>query len=195
MRQWLVAALCLVLAGCAGPAPTVGPVPTAPPTPVASGSVPPEPSASLGGFGCQLPVLINHPTPSGFQTHLTDIRIAGHDGYDRLVFEFDRGVPVIDLSQGIPPFTTDPAGLPLPVDGNAFLQITLRFASRGGSDGPVTYDGPTDFSPGLPELVMVRMAGDFEGVLTFIAGLEAPPCFDLFTLAAPSRVVLDLAGQ
>jgi hypothetical protein len=183
----------VALTACAGPAPTNSPAPTASPTPPVSSTVPPEPSASPAEFGCQLPVHVA--SSSAEQTHLTDIRIAGHDGYDRLVFEFDRGLPEIDLRKGIPPFTTDPAGLPLIMDGVAFLQITFRGASRGGSDGPVTYEGPTDFSPGLHELVMVRMAGDFEGVLTFIVGLDAPPCFDLFTLESPSRVVLDVAGQ
>lgn len=135
------------------------------------------------------------PGNADFPTHLTDVRIAGHGGYDRIVFQFDGGVPQVELKQGQPPFTTDPAGLPLPVDGDAFLQLTFRGASRGGSDGPITYAGPTDFDPQLPELWQVRMAGDFEGVLTFILGLVDPPCFDLFTLDAPTRVVLDLAGQ
>ncbi len=128
-------------------------------------------------------------------TQLTDIRPAGHDGYDRIVFQFDNGAPEVALKQGLPPFTTDPADLPLQVEGSAFLQLTLRGASRGGSDGPTTYNGPTDFDAKLAELGQVRMAGDFEGVMTFILGLVSPPCYNLFTLDGPSRVVLDVAGQ
>jgi hypothetical protein len=193
VRQSLIAALCLLLAGCGAPAPTVGPVPTALATPVVTGSVPPEPSASPGGFGCQLPISL--PAGSTASTHLTDIRLAGHDGYDRIVFQFDNGAPEVELKQGLPPFTTDPAGLPLQVNGNAFLQLTFRGASRGGSDGPTTYNGPTDFDAKLAELWQVRMAGDFEGVMTFILGLVDPPCHHLFALDGPGRVVLDLAAK
>jgi hypothetical protein len=193
MRHPFVAALCLALIACSGPGSTQSPAPTASPTPLVTGSLVPEPTASVGGFTCQLPLRL----PAGMMmaTHLTDIRLAGHEGYDRIVFQFDSGTPEVELKQGLPPFTTDPADLPLPVDGNAFLQLTFRDASRGGSDGPTTYTGPTDFSPGLPELTMVRMAGDFEGVMTFILGLDAPPCFNLFTLQAPARLVLDVAAQ
>lgn len=175
----------------ATPTPTSSPSPSPSSAPTQSGE--PEPSASPGGFTCQLPVTL--PGNADFPTHLTDIRIAGHEGYDRIVFEFDGGVPQVELKQGQPPFTTDPAGQPLTVEGDAFLQLTFRGASRGGADGPVTYNGPTDFDPMLTELWQVRMAGDFEGVMTFILGLVDPPCHHLFTLESPTRVVLDLAGQ
>lgn len=181
-----VAALTL---GCGAPPPTASPTSVATPR----GSPSADPSASLGGFDCQLPVRI--PATATEQTHLTDIRIAGHPGSDRIVWQFDDGLPEVELRQGIPPFTTDPAGQPLPVEGEAFLQIVFHGASRGGLDGPITYDGPTDFDPMLPELWQVRMAGDFEATMTFILGLVSPPCYDLFTLTGPTRVVLDLAGQ
>lgn len=194
MRIAILAAACALAAACTTPGPTVSPTPT--PTPTAAVTPGPsgvEPSASLGSFDCQLPVTL--PASASEQTHLTDIRFAGHDGYDRIVWEFDGGLPEVELRQGIPPFTTDPADQPLAVAGNAFLQVTFRSASRGGSDGPVTYEGPTDFDAQLPELWQVRMAGDFEGVMTFVLGLVDPPCFNVFTLEGPRRVVLDLAGQ
>ena len=198
MRLLAVSTMLLLLLGCGAPAPsatpTATPTATTPPatTPATSGPTS-EPSGNLGEFECQLPVHIA--STAATQTHLTDIRIASHQGYDRIVWEFDTGTPEIDMRQGIPPFTTDPADQPLPVDGNAFLQITFRGASRGGADGPVTYDGSTDFNPLISELVMLRMAGDFEATMTWVAGLWDPACFDLFTLDGPSRVVLDLAGQ
>jgi hypothetical protein len=194
VRIAILAATCALVAACSGPGPTASPTQTpAPTTAFTPGPSGAEPSASLGSFACQLPVTL--PASASAQTHLTDIRMAGHEGSDRIVWEFDGGLPEVQLRQGIPPFTTDPAGRPLAVSGNAFLQLTFRGASRGGADGPVTYEGPTDFDPQLPELWQVRMAGDFEATMSFILGLVDPPCFDLFTLGGPSRVVLDLAGQ
>ncbi len=34
-------------------------------------------------------------------------------GYDRIVFEFEKGIPALDVKVGKPPFTKDPSGLPL----------------------------------------------------------------------------------
>jgi hypothetical protein len=191
VRAAILAAIGALVLACAGPPPTASPSP--PPTPTLPRPSGGEPSASLGSFECVLPLLLQ--TIGEAPTHLTDIRFAGHDGYDRLVFEFDRGLPTLEMKQGRLPFTTDPAGQPLEVDGTAFLQLTFHGASRGGSDGPVTYEGPTDFDPQLPELWQVRMAGDFEGVMTFIVGLVDPPCFEVLSLQQPSRYVIDVAGQ
>lgn len=128
---------------------------------------------------------------AGGASHVTDIRVARHEGFDRVVVQFDRGLPETELRQAIPPFTTDPAGQPLTVAGNVFVSLILRGASRGGTDGPVTYEGPTDFTLGSDSVVQVRMAGDFEAVMTFVIGLTAPPCYRIFPLSDPSRLVID----
>lgn len=54
-----------------------------------------------------------------------------------------------------------------------------------------TYTGPLTFAPRYPRLIALVRAGDFEGYVTWIAGLTAPACYHVFTLTGPTRLVID----
>ena len=83
----------------------------------------------------------------------------------------------------------------MPVAGKDFLVFILRGGTGLGPSGRVTYDGPTDFTPGYPILVQFVQAGDFEAQSEWVAGLTGPVCIRVFTLTGPDRLVVDLAAK
>ena len=130
---------------------------------------------------------------------LTDVRVAGHDGFDRIVFEFEGdAAPAFDVSYVEPPITEDPSDEPIEVGGAAFLRIVMSAASGvdlGGDAPRPTYTGPDRLDgPGSPVVELVG-AGDFEAVLTWVAGVDAERRFGVTRLSSPTRVVVDVVGE
>ena len=181
-----------------GPAsPTTGPTTSAtgaqptPPQGSPTASVGTEPTDDLDDFMCSLPF-----AGEGHAANLnyTDLRVARHDGYDRIVFEFAQEgmIPHIELRAEGPPFTEDASGNPVDVPGTAFLVLTLRGVTARGPDGQSTYDGPVVLTPELPAVTSVVRLGDFEDVLTWAIGLTGETCYRIFPVGSPSRFVIDL---
>ena len=189
----------LVAAGCSSPAasrsPTAGrtnsPVPTADP-PASSDSPEPIPSEDLEEFTCdELPIHEDATVP---RANIVDVRMATHDGFDRVVFEFTDGLPEVTLGRAEPPFTHDASGEPIDVEGSSFLQLTMRGGTKQTEEGTSSYDGPTEFDPGFPTLVDLVEGGDFEAQTTWYFGLSSEACVRVMALTddgAP-RLVIDV---
>jgi hypothetical protein len=157
-------------------------------SPVAS--IDPAPSDDAGPFSCELPVV--KPATEPPNINIVDVRVGTHDGFDRVVFEFDSGTPEFTVDEAQPPFTEDGSGLPLDVEGQAFLQLVMRGGTKQTDAGTSSYDGPTDFDPGLPRLVDLVEGGDFEAQSTWYLGLTGEACTRIFTLSDPDRLVIDV---
>lgn len=186
--------IALLLAGCGGAdgaAPSSStPEGTAPPSRTAT-SAEPMPSEDLGTFSCDLPI---HEDATVARANIVDVRVGTHADYDRAVFEFIDGVPEVSLDRAVPPFTQDGSGMPIDVDGAAFLRLTMRGGTQQTDDGTSSYDGPTEFRPGFPALVHLVEGGDFEGQSTWYLGLSADACPRVLVLTddgAP-RLVIDV---
>jgi len=180
--------------GVASTEPTASATPTAAEPTVSltaspSESASAEPSADLPGFACSPSTGLAATTP---RATITDVRIGTHDGYDRVVFEFDSGIPTVTVAAALPPFYEDASGLPVVVIGTAFLRVTMTGASAATPDGVVAYDGPYSFTPGFPRLAHLVQAGDFEAVSTWYIGLNGGACLRVLTLDNPSRLVIDV---
>lgn len=196
-----------LLAGCVGGTATSPSVPTASasptiassPSPAASASVDastpaspdPIPSDELGAFSCDLPV-VDDATVARAQ--ITDVRIGTHTDYDRVVFEFADGLPEFTLDRAAPPFSHDPSGMPLEVNGSSFLRIIMRGGTKQTEDNTSSYDGPTDFDPGFPMLVDLVEGGDFEAQSTWYLGLASEACVRVILLSEEgiARLVIDV---
>ena len=204
-RSLVVGVLAIFVVGCtaeaspsASPSASLQPsVPSATPTASdAPGSESPsvEPSASedLGPFSCDLPVVEDATVP---RANITDVRVGTHDGYDRVVFEFEQGLPEITLDRATPPFTHDASGIPIDVDGSSFLRLTMRGGTKQTEAGESSYTGPTEFTPGYDTLVHLVEGGDFEAQSTWYFGLEAEACVRVMQLGGAGdspRLVIDL---
>lgn len=186
--------MAFVLSACGEPVPTTSAGESAGSSiaPSASvGSVEPVPSDALTEFSCELPVVENGTVALA---NITDVRIGTHVGYDRVVFEFADGLPEMSLDRASPPFTHDASGMPIEVAGSSFLRLTLRGGTKQTPDGTSSYDGPTDFRPGLPGLVHLIEGGDFEAQSTWYLGLTSEACVRVVRLTddGPARLVIDI---
>ena len=193
----LIAVLSLVACTSVGPSGSAGASASVEPSPSASilapsataGPASSEPTESLPPFACTPSVTVAATTN---RATITDVRVGTHEGYDRVVFEFEAGTPQTVIEAVLPPFFQDGSGLPLDVAGSAFLKLTMTDASRASLDGVVIYDGPTSFEPGFDQLMQLIEGGDFEAVSTWYLGLNGGGCIRLLTLDDPSRLVIDI---
>jgi hypothetical protein len=124
--------------------------------------------------------------PSG-PAQLTGISVGRHPAFDRIVFRFRGGIPGYTIRY-VHAVRTDGQGKLVPLRGRAFLQIVFFSASAYQ-----TYHGPSVISPAFPTLLQLKVAGDFEGYLSFGAGLSQRSGFHVLTLTKPDRVVIDVA--
>ena len=207
--------LVALLAGCGGDAAQeAGPVPAAP---AATETVPTEtvapttPATTTGETTTGSTGTTTQPAPpqscprqtggeEGVYMNLVDVRVGAHNGYDRVVFEFEEpdpnpagngGIPYYQIRTVKPPFTEDPSDLPIDVEGDAFARIVFQGASGYDFDGNATYDGPRRLTPGFGTLTDVVEGGDFEATMTWILGLSRPTCWQIQELHNPERLVID----
>jgi hypothetical protein len=186
---------CLADAPAASPtsAPTpASPAPTSPPSTRTDGTGPtpvPEPTSDGGSFSCDLPIVTDGTVAIA---NIVDVRVGTHDGYDRVVFEFEQGTPEFTLDRAEPPFTQDGSGLPIEVAGESFLALIMRGGTRQTDEGTSSYDGPTAFERGFPVLRHLVEGGDFERQGTWYFGLTTEACVNAFFMDGPPRLVIDL---
>jgi hypothetical protein len=117
-----------------------------------------------------------------------DVRVAHHDGYDRLVIGFPtaNAMPQYQLTrQATANFVRDASGQPVTLQGSAGIKVVVRNAD-------ITPGAPTDLKPNLPEIREVAQIGDFERVVSYGVGLATPACFRVLELSGPTRLVIDV---
>jgi hypothetical protein len=129
---------------------------------------------------------------------LERVAVAGHDGYDRVVFQFRNGVPGYQVRYAEPPLREDGSGNVVTLDGVAFVVIRMEPASGfdlSVPEGEMVYTGPRRL-PGTGTSVVreIVRTGDFEAVLTWAVGLDARVPYRVLTLDDPSRIVVDFAA-
>jgi hypothetical protein len=139
---------------------------------------------SLGPFSCT--------DKSGGATAqrgtVSAIRVAHHDGYDRLVIGFatSNAMPAYQLTrQNSATFIRDASGQPATLEGSAGIRVVLQNSDI--ADGV-----PADLKPRLPEIREVANIGNFERVVSYGVGLHDAACFRVLELSSPTRLVIDV---
>lgn len=134
--------------------------------------------------------------PTGDMAHLSAVRLSPESGHDRLELQFADRVPGYTVGYRPLPAHADASGFEIPLPGaTAMVQITLTPATGEGWGGtPRTYLGPAAVSADTASVTEVKAAGDFEAVLTWVAGLRARVPFQVHVLAEPPRLVVDFAN-
>ena len=114
---------------------------------------------------------------AGASGTVSDIRIAHHDGYDRLVIGFatSNSMPQYELGrQATSTFVRDASGQPVTLEGSAGIRAVLR-------NSDVVSGAPSDLKPRLPERVV-----------SYGIGLKTAACFRVLELSGPTRLVIDV---
>ena len=135
--------------------------------------------------------------PEMSQAQVTNVRTGQHYCFDRLVIDLNgpvRGYTV----RYVPEVVQDGSGLPIPLRGQAFLQITANAPAYVNGDATYNPADPKELSNvgGYQTFRQVAWAGSFEGYSSLGLGVRARLPFRVFTLEGPdagSRLVIDVA--
>lgn len=132
---------------------------------------------------------------SATRAYLAAVRVASHDGYDRLVFEFEDAVPGYRVEVTKRPVTEDGSGETVEVKGSDLVSVRMENAATARITGdkvtPV-YKGPKRVATKGAIVQEVVDTGDFEGVVSWVVGLDAAPAgVKVTTLTSPFRLVVD----
>jgi hypothetical protein len=168
------------------------------PTVAADGSTTSSPSTTAADTtttvfeGRTLPV---EAPASTTRAYLAAVRVASHDSYDRVVFEFEDAVPGYRVSTAQRPVTEDGSGDTVEVEGAALVEVRMESAATAritGENVSPVYRGPARVRTRGAVVREVVDVGDFEGVVTWVVGLDAAPDgVKVSTLTSPFRLVVD----
>ena len=177
----------------AGPPPATGAASTSASTSPATGS----PPATGGGggstvngppfrvtYGWGVPstlVTVSNPVPVPPVPYLVEVRTGDHPeenpGYTRITFAFRGAFPAYRFSY-VERVTADGSGAPVPLPGNAALQIVFTPAQAHDDAGASTIGFASDRTFGLHHLAGYAPAGDYEGYVTYGLGIQVAPGSD-----------------
>jgi hypothetical protein len=192
----------VMLVAC-GPTPIGSGSPT--PTPTTSASSSPTATASPVSSSSPIATPTPQPTPlllPGFTcadatggsaqtgSEVVGVRVGQHDGYDRLVIEFNGSIPsyTVQRRSGTS-FTESPRNQAVTLSGTNGVLVVVHPIFNWTS-----YSGPFAFKPEYPVLREARQVENFEGYQQWALGIQGTPCLRVTTLTAPSRLVVDVAA-
>jgi hypothetical protein len=121
---------------------------------------------------------------------LTAVKQQGDGCVDHVIFDFNaKGTdpPGYTITYGEPPFVGDGSGAQIAVAGNAFVVVKVK--PGYGFDfetGKATYTGPKNVPVTTGNHVKsIVETGDFEGVLTWIIGMDSKRPFSVQATGTP----------
>jgi len=187
----LLAATCLLTA-CGSPATTL---PSAAPS-----TTTPAPSDDTGvpfpsGTGRQL---VKH--RGAWDLVLRDVRVGTHDGFDRVVVEFEgSGTPGWGAEYVTTP-RADGSGKVVDVSGDSYLAVSISGVTirQGYPRTPADFfHGARHFAPADGGAIEdVSVGGVFEGYSQLFLGIDGEKVpFRVFALANPPRLVVDVESD
>jgi hypothetical protein len=139
---------------------------------------------------------------TGSETALLDrIAVGRHEGYDRVVFEFQNDLPGYRIQYVEPPLKEDGSGKPVSVRGNAIVLVRMEPASGfdlNTGEGVMTYKGSKRIDgagAGTSVVQELVRTGDFEAVLSWAIGLSDKVDFRVGTATSPARLIIDFRNH
>ena len=139
---------------------------------------------------------------TGSETALLNRIAVGRDeGYDRVVFQFQSGLPGYRVEYVQPPLKEDGSGKPVSVQGNAVVVVRMEPASGfdlNTGEGVMVYKGPRRIDGSAAGTAVVQelvRTGDFEAVLSWAIGLSDKVAFRIQTAQSPARLIVDFRNH
>lgn len=175
----LAATVCLVLAGCSGAANEQ------------DNSPQPEAGQESGYISEWTAGIIDRPQTDAPAATLVDVRTGTHEGFDRVVFEFDERIPGYHFEYIDQPVRKCGSGKVAPLAGDGWLEVRLYPANAHTEQGQPTV-AERERMPKLPVLTELELTCDFEAVVTWVLGVESPNRFQVRELSNPPRLVVDV---
>jgi hypothetical protein len=126
----------------------------------------------------------------GTDVYLTSVDTQGDNCVDHVIFGFKNaasGSPGYSITYGSPPFAQDGSGTPVAVKGSSFIVVQVKpgYGFDFVTNQP-TYTGPKRIPvAGANHVTEVVETGDFEGVLTWVIGLDSKRPFTVEATGTP----------
>lgn len=165
----------------------------------ASGETDPEPTPApdqttpiLGShWSMDIPEQGDVRTGDSGQLIFSDLRVAEHEGFYRIVVEFAGPGEPGWFGSWQPRAVEQGRGAALPIDGTTFLDLNITGTAIPMSDTDYKeyYSGPPALSVGSLE---VAADGTFEGQTHIVIGMDRQREIQIGRLTNPARVVIDV---
>lgn len=124
---------------------------------------------------------------------LTGIRTGLHPGFDRIVLDMSGPQAMTTTYSYTDELIEDPTGEIFWLTGADFVAVVVHGAAAHDDSGNTTYLGPDRFrTRNLTNVMAVAVTGDFEATLSIGIGTRHRSWVRVFTLGAPTRVVIDV---
>jgi len=128
---------------------------------------------------------------AGSLATLRSVRESQHEGFDRVVFDFgDRSMPNYRIEYVTSPPQQCGTGVEIRLEGRAWVAIELQ-PVQAHDDAGNTTAGDENRKPGFANLLELRQTCDFEGRVTWVAGLATRAGYRTMMMQEPNRLVLD----
>lgn len=126
---------------------------------------------------------------------LRGVRTGRHEGYDRLVFDFqDAELPTYRVEYVDNPVRACGSGDEVRLAGDGWLAVSFTNARAHTDEGqPTILDRAR--SPMLPVIKDLRITCDFEAEVTWVAGVSSPNKYRVMELKNPTRLVIDIRHE
>jgi hypothetical protein len=126
---------------------------------------------------------------SGGQAELFAIATGCHATFDRFVVRARLATPGYSVRY-VSKVVADGSGKTVQLLGTKRIHVVVRDARAHTSGGGSLLPGT--LTPLCSNLRQAKLAGDFEGVVSFGLGLRRKTGFRVFRLSAPTRIVVDV---
>lgn len=177
-HQITVVAACLALAGCANEIQKGDPVQVDEQRHVAHAS---DWTAEI----------IDRPKFDAPAATLVAVRTGTHEGFDRVLFEFDERVPGYHIEYIDQPVRKCGSGKVTQVGGDGWLEVRMYPVNAHTQEGRPTV-AERERMPKLPVLSELELTCDFEAVVTWVFGVESPNRYQVRELQSPPRLIVDV---